>query len=229
VRDPAGTVSVFVTGTDGTVHATSQQAADDNTGWTGWVPIGGSCASSPVAVAGSAVTVYCITRQGTLASAASAAGGWQPWQQVSTLSGLTGVPAVLTMPNGGTEVLAGTATGTLATAAQASPAAPWQAATGPAGASKTATAPAITTWPGGRVAVVSQLASGQIGYSVQQPAGSGSWSAWTALGSVVGAPAAWLDATGTPKAVALTRSFRIALTSYAAGRWSRWRTLGAGF
>jgi Domain of unknown function (DUF1906) len=234
VLGPAGTVSVFVTGTDGTVQTTSQLAADDNTGWTGWAPIGGDCASSPVPVVGGSaaaapVTVYCITKQGTLAAAASAAGGWQPWQQVSTLSGLTGVPAVLATPNGGTEVLAGTATGTLATAAQASPAAAWQTGTGPAGAAMAATVPALTTWPGGGVAVFSQLASGQAGYSVQQPAGSGSWSAWTALGPVVGAPAAWLDGTGTPRAVALTRSFRIALTSYAAGRWSHWRALGTGF
>ena len=116
VAGPAGTVSVFVTGTDGVVQATSQQAADDNTGWTGWAPIGGNCASSPVAVApaGLAVTVYCITKQGTLAAASSAAGGWQPWQQVGTLTGLTGVPAVLATQGGQTEVLAGTAAGTLA-------------------------------------------------------------------------------------------------------------------
>ena len=237
VLGPAGTVSVFVTGTDGTVQTTSQQSADDNTGWTGWAPIGGNCASPPVPVvgttvapAGLAVTVYCITKQGTLAAASSAADGWQPWQQVGTLTGLTGVPAVLATRDGRTEVLAGTPAGTLQTAVQTSPAAAWQTGTGPAGASKAATAPALTTWPGGGVAVFSQLASGQVGYSVQQPPGSGSWTAWTALGSsVVGAPAAWLDAAGTPKAVALTRKLRIAIASYTSGGWSRWHELGWGF
>ncbi len=46
---------------------------------------------------------------------------------------------------------------------------------------------------------------------------------------LVGAPAAWLDRAGTPKAVALTSKLRIAIASYVSGNWSRWRELGWGF
>ena len=232
VLGPSGLVSVFVTGSSGTVQVTSQQTAGDNVGWTPWTSIGGDCAGSPVAVApaGSAAPVYCITKQGTLATTTSAAGGDQTWQQVGTSSGLTGVPAVLATGSGLTEVLTATTAGLLEVATRTGPAAPWQASPGPAGTAKVTGAPVVTTWPGGGIAVFSQLASGEIGYSVQARAGSGRWSGWSVLhSSVVGAPAAWLDRSGTPKAVALNRKFRIAVASYAPAGWSHWKELGSGF
>jgi hypothetical protein len=229
---PDGTLSVFVTDTSGAVRVARQQSAGDNASWSAWTAIGGSCASSPVAAApaGAEVQVYCRTKKGTLAVTTSASGRWQPWQRIGTLSGLTGVPAVVTLPAGQTEVFAGSTAGVLDTAVRASPAAPWQTGTGPAGTVRVQGAPAAVSWPGGGVAVVSQLADGQAGYSVQQPAGTGQWTAWSELGSsVVGGPAAWLDAAGTPTAAVLDANFKIAVASYAPAGWSGWTELGTGF
>jgi len=232
VLRPDGAVSVFVTDTNGTVQVTSQQAAADNEDWTPWTPIGGSCASSPVAVAPAAapVAVYCITTRGTAAVTTAVPGGWQPWQQVGTVAGLTGVPAVLAGADGQTQLFADTGSGTVVAATQAGQAGAWQSATLPAAPVQVHGAPAAMAWPGGGVAVFSQLANGRVGYAVQQPAGSGSWSGWSSLAtSVVGVPAAWLDATGAPEAAVLDGRFRIAVASYAPAGWSGWRELGTGF
>jgi Domain of unknown function (DUF1906) len=232
VLGPGGALSVFVTDASGTVRAVRQQSAGDNASWSAWTPIGGSCASSPVAAApaGAAVAVYCITEKGTLAVTTSASGRWQPWQQIGALSGLTGVPAVAALPAGQTEVFAVTTAGGLDTAAQASPGAAWQTGTGPAGTARMQGAPAAVSWPGGGVAVFSQLSDGQAGFSVQQPAGTGQWTAWSELGSSdVGAPAAWVDAAGRPAAVVLDANFKIAVASYAPAGWSGWTELGTGF
>jgi hypothetical protein len=229
---PAGTVSVFVTDTSGTVQVTSQQAPDDDTGWTPWTAIGGSCASSPVAYAapGGPLQVFCVTRAGTLAQAVDAAGGWQPWQPAGTLTGLTGVPAVAAAGPGQTEVLADTSAGAVAAAVGSGPAGPWTTAAGPPAAIRVHGAPAIVSWPGGGIAVFTQLASGQIGYSVQQSAGTGSWSGWTTLGSAaVGVPVAWLGADGTPEAAVLDGRFRIAVARYLHSAWTGWTELSGAF
>jgi hypothetical protein len=73
-------------------------------------------------------------------------------------------------------------------------------------------------------------ADGQACYSVQQPAGTAHWTAWSELGSsVVGVPAAWLDAAGTPAVAVLDGNLRIAVASYAPAGWSGWAELGTGF
>jgi hypothetical protein len=232
VRGPAGQLSVFVTGKTGVVQVTSQQAAGADTGWTPWTAIGGSCASSPVAAApaGGGLQVFCVTKSGTLADTASAPSGWQSWQPAGTLTGLTGVPAVAAVGTGQAEVVADTSSGALDAAVQSGPAGSWTTVAGPPASVSVHGAPAIVAWPGGGVAVFTQLASGQIGYSVQQPAGTGTWSGWTALGSsAVGVPAAWLSDTGTPEAAVLDGHFKIAVSRYLDSAWTRWTELSGRF
>jgi Domain of unknown function (DUF1906) len=232
IRGPAGTVTVLVTDKNGTVQLTSQQAPDDDTGWTAWTAIGGSCASSPVAyaAAGGGIEVFCITKEGTLASASDSSAGWQPWQPVGTLTGLTGVPAVSAGGTGGTEVFADTTAGALDVAWQPGPGAGWQAVSGPPDSMQVRAAPAVASWPGGELAVFSELADGRIGYSVQQAAGSATWTNWVSLGqTAVGVPAAWSSPSGTPEAAILDGSYRIAVASYAGSGWTSWLETGGGF
>jgi hypothetical protein len=234
IRGPDGTVTVFVTAKNGTVQVTSQQAPDDDAGWTAWTSAGGSCASSPVPYAGpgGAVEVFCITTKGTLASSADSSAGWQPWQQIGTFTGLTGVPAVAAVAGadaGQTEVVAETTAGALDVAWQSGSGAGWQAVSGPPDTIRVRAAPAVVGWPGGALAVISELGNGDIGYSVQQSAGSATWTNWMPLGqTAVGVPAAW-SAAGTPEAAVLNGSYRIAVASYAGSSWSSWLEIGGGF
>jgi hypothetical protein len=231
VRGPDGTVTVLVTGKDGTVQFTSEEAPDDDTGWTAWTSAGGSCASSPVADAapGGTVQVFCITMKGTLASSADSSAGWQPWQQIGPFTGLTGVPAVAGAA-GQTEVLAESTAGALDVAWQSRPGAAWQAVSGPPDTMRVRAAPAVVSWTGGALAVLSELGNGEIGYSVQQSAGSATWTNWMPLGqAAVGVPAVWSSAAGQPEAAVLTASYRIAVASYAGSSWSSWLETGGGF
>jgi hypothetical protein len=232
VRGPGGPVSVFVTDTSGVVQVTSQQAVDGDTSWTPWTAIGGSCASSPIADVqeGGELQVFCVTKSGTLAEATDAASGWQSWQPVGAIAGLTGVPAVAEIGTGQAEVLADTSAGAVDAAVQSGPAGTWTTVAGPPDTVRVHGAPAIVTWPGGGVAVFTQLASGQIGDSVQQAAGTGTWSGWTALGSsAVGVPAAWVSDTGTPSAAVLDGNFKIATARYLDRAWTSWTELSGAF
>jgi Domain of unknown function (DUF1906) len=241
IRGPGGTVTVFVTDKDGTVQLTSQQAPDDDTGWTAWTSVGGSCASSPVAYAppGGSIELFCITKGGTLASAADSSAGWQPWQPVGALTGLTGVPAVAAVPAGGTggagstgqsEVFAETTAGALEVASQPRPGAGWQPVSGPPDTMRVRAAPAVASWPGGQLAVFSELGNGQIGYSVQQSAGSATWTNWVSLGQrAVGVPAAWSGPSGAAEAAILDGNYKIAVASYGGSSWTSWLETGGGF
>jgi Domain of unknown function (DUF1906) len=229
-RTPGGVVAVFVRNTRGAVLTTSQLGPDDNTGWTPWASLGGSCASSPVADATTSgpVQLFCITRTHQLAVSAQAGGGWLPWQTVPGLSGLTGVPAAQSA-GGGTEVVAGTAAGRVEVAWQAAGGTGWTAVAGPAGPT-THGSPTVTGWPGGGIAVFTGLAGGHVGYAVQQSPGSGAWSGWTSLGStVIGVPAAWLNSSGSPAAAVLDGNRMVAIANYADGSWTSWLQLGDGF
>jgi hypothetical protein len=231
IRGQDGTVMVLVTDKTGTVEFTRQQAPGDDTDWTAWTSAGGSCASSPVAYAapGGTVQVFCITMKGTLAASADTSAGWQPWQQIGTFAGLTGVPAVAGA-TGQTEVVAETTAGVLDVAWQSSSGGAWQAVSGPPNTVQVRAAPALVSWPGGSLAVLSELGNGEIGYSVQQSAGSATWTNWMPLGqTAVGVPAAWSGAAGQPEAAVLSASYRIAVASYAGSSWSSWLETGGGF
>lgn len=215
---PCGIVAVFTDTTRGALMTTTQLAPNDNTGWTQWSSIGGSCASSPVAfTSGGTVQVVCITKTHALAATAqTAAGGWQPWQTVPGLAGLTGVPAV-TSSGGTSEVVASTGSGLIEAARQTSPASDCSAIAGPAG-QKVSGSPTVTTWPGGGFAVFAKLASGLVGYAVQPGGGAPGWSSWMPLGTaVIGVPAAWVNSFGSPAAAVLDGSRKVAIANYANG------------
>ena len=224
----SGAISVFVTGQGGTVETTSQQAPNDNAGWTQWTGIGGSCAGSPAAFTapGGPVEVFCVTATGTLGFAVDA-DGWQPWQSIAGFTGLTGIPAVVSAGDGQTEVAAQTSAGALDVAWQARPGSGWAAEPGPPGNATLEGSPALTAWPGGAVAVFSELSGGQVGYCVQQAAGSASWTEWTSLGSAGSAvPAAWLSPSGTPEVAILDSGGDVAVTRYLATGWAGWTQMG---
>jgi hypothetical protein len=227
---PGGVVAVFTETTRGAVMTTRQLGPNDNTAWTQWTSIGGSCESSPVAFTGGGTAqVVCITKAHALAvTAQTAAGGWQPWQTVPGLTGLTGVPAV-TSSGATTEVVASTSTGLIEAARQTSLASGWSAIAGPVG-EKVSASPTITTWPGGGFAVFAKLPSGHVGYAVQSGGGASGWSGWTALGTtVIGVPAAWVNSFGSPAAAVLDGSRKVAIANYADGAWTPWLDMGEGF
>jgi hypothetical protein len=222
--EPDGSVGVFITGQNGAVQTTAQQAPDENSAWTAWTSIGGSCAGTPVPYSASgALEIFCVTTGGALAEAADGPGGWQPWQLIAGLTGLTGVPAVAPDGPGQTAVLAGSGAGVIGEAWQSRPGGSWMAVQGPRGVVSGQVSPAVSAWPGGGIAVFSELPDGQLGYSAQPVAGPVPWSPWTALGStVVGVPAVWLNASGAPAAAALNSGLRLVTTTYAGSGWARW-------
>jgi hypothetical protein len=91
-------------------------------------------------------------------------------------------------------------------------------------------APAVASWPGGQLAVFSELGNGQIGYSVQQSAGSATWTNWVSLGQrAVGVPAAWSGPSGAAEAAILDGNYKIAVASYGGSSWTSWLETGGGF
>jgi hypothetical protein len=244
IQEPGGAVGVFVTDSSGAVTTTQQQAANDNTGWTRWTSIGGSCASVPVPFtqSDSVLAVACVTRAGTLAVATTDGEGgsgwlWSGWQQVGQLSGLTGTPAVAITSAGQVDVFAATASGQVADAyldpagaGQQGPA--WIDGASLPGSSTATGSPAAIAWPGGGVAVFSQLVSGQVGYTVTS-AGQGSlggWAPWSSLGAAtLGSPTAWLDSSGEPQAAILNAQRKLAVTGYASDSWTSWTAVADGF
>ncbi len=229
---PGGAVAVFAADTSGAVMTTRQRAPDYNTGWTPWTSIGGSCASSPLAYTapGGPIQVFCVTRHGRLATREQTAGGWRAWRTVPGLARLAGVPAVVSAGQGRSEVFASTRSGGLEAAWQACPASGWTAVPGPPPNRKVHGSPTATVWPGGAVAAFAELAGGELGYAVQRPAGSARWTSWRPLAStVVGVPVAWRNTFGPPAAAVLDGSREVAVSSYAASRWSSWLEVGGGF
>lgn len=240
VQLPSGDVEVYQTTTSGGIATIRQIQPNDNTGWTSWGRIKGSCASSPVPVADAShnVDVFCRTTAGTVAVDTWNGSSWSGW---STLAGsptnLTGVPAVAVNGSGQTELVAATAAGGLDDA--------WQSGTGswtwgnPLAGTGTGTtiagSPAAAAWPGGQIAVYAQLAGGQPGYIVQQgTSGSAQWTGWSAIGGVPGgsmhgSPAGWLNSSGAPEIAVLDGNLRLATASYAAGGWSSWTEVGGSF
>jgi Domain of unknown function (DUF1906) len=229
---PGGAVAVFVADTSGAVITTRQQAPDDNTGWTRWASIGGSCASSPLAYTapGGPIQIFCVTRRGTLATREQTATGWHAWRTVPGLARLAGVPGVVSAGLGRSEVFASTRSGRVEAAWQPGLASGWLAGPGPSPRPDVQGSPTVSVWPGGRVAVFAELAGGQLGYAVQRAAGSARWTRWKRLGStVVGVPVAWLNSFGPPAAAVLDGNRKVAVSSYAASGWSGWLEVGGGF
>ena len=112
---PRRDVALYLTTADGSVAVTRQQRPDQNASWTAWRDIGGSCASSPVAVvSGRGVDVFCIT---TGRSAAADRWNGRTWGGWITLPGspanLTAVPAAVIDGTGQVEFFAATAAGGL--------------------------------------------------------------------------------------------------------------------
>jgi hypothetical protein len=231
VTEAGGEVGVFVTRTGGTVMTTHQLAPDGNTSWSPWTAIGGACASSPVPFSeGSGkLAVACVTSGGSLAVSTSSASGWSAWQTAGTAAGLTGTPAAA-VTGGQAYLIAVTSAGALAETSQLAGASSWSTGSaGPAG-SQLHGSPAAIAWPGGGIAVFSQLAGGQLGYTLLTGGGTGSFSAWTSLGTAAaGGQAAWLDSSGEPEAAVLTGQGDLAVAGYAGSAWTPWSTLAAGF
>lgn len=238
---PSGDVEVYQTTASGTVATIRQHSPNDNTGWTAWGNIKGSCASSPVAITDAShnVDVFCRTAAGAAAMNSWNGSSWSGWSVLpGSPASLAGLPAVVVNGSGQTELFAATATGGLDYAWQSGPTGSWTWGGPLTGTSPSTTirrSPAATTWPGGQVAVYSQLANGQLGYIRQLgTSGSAAWSSWSSVGSIpggamAGSPVGWINASGAPGAAALDGSLQIAAASYQAGSWSGWTVLGGSF
>jgi hypothetical protein len=229
-RGPGGEVAVFSDNRAGVVLTTRQRAPDDNTGWTPWSSIGGTCASSPVAYSGRAgpIQVFCITKARSLAVRTQTALGWHAWQTVPGLADLGGVPAVAPTGAGGATVFARTRRGVLAGAWRPDPFTAWTALRRVPSGLKLAGSPAVASWPGGGAAVFAELAGGHVGYAVRRLAGT--WSGWVSLRSTaVGVPAAWVNSFGPPAAAVLTARRHVAVSAYTGGGWGSWLDMGGGF
>jgi hypothetical protein len=46
---------------------------------------------------------------------------------------------------------------------------------------------------------------------------------------MLGSPAAWTNAGGSPEVVILNKQLRIAVSTFAGGTWSGWTQLGGGY
>lgn len=231
-RAADGTVRLFVSLATGAVATTRQAAPGDDTGWTAWTSLGGTCGSSPVAAVNSAKTleVFCTTRAGGLAVNGAAAGSWSGWHVIGGAPGrLTGAPSVVSAAGGPTEVFTASRSGTMAYAWR-NPGGSWAWGSSPSGGARIMRGPSATTWPGGKVGVLGRQANGQLGFAVQQGAGAAGWGGWTQVGiRMRGTPAAWTNTNGNPEAAVLTSGRRIAVSTYSGGAWSTWTRLGAGY
>jgi len=247
VRLPRGEVEVFETLADGSVGVTRQRRPNQNTRWTAWKSIGGSCASSPVPVvgAGNGTYVFCVTTAGTAASDRWNGRAWSGW---STLAGspanLTGVPSVAVDGSGELEFFAASRSGGLDRAwisgspvrdawTWGSPLAGPGSAAG--GGTKIAGSPAAATWPSGFVIVYAKLAGGQVRYIRNSGnSGSSAWSGWAPIGSIpggtmMGSPAGWLNSGGPAGVAALDGNRMLAVSSNPGSGWQAWTELGGGF
>jgi hypothetical protein len=232
IRAHSGAVAVFVTTAGGKVLTTRQNAANANSGWSGWARLGGDCASSPRPFVDSSQTleVFCTTTKGTLAVDAAGQGGWHGWQTIGGgPAALTGTPSAASDSSGQTDVFASTKSGRLGFAAQ-HPGGAWTWRTSPARSTKIRNSPSAISWPGGGVGVFARMASGAVGYAAQRGSGSASWSGWTSLSRhIAGSPTAWENTNGNPEVVVLTKALQIAVSTLSASRWSSWTRLGGGY
>jgi Domain of unknown function (DUF1906) len=254
IQAPGGEVAVFVTTPGGTVSGTSQDAPNDNTGWTAWTAMGGDCASSPVPFVTSrkVLELFCRTAGGTLAVDVRGQGGWQGWQTVAggpggvTVGpggvtggpdgvtggpdGVTGTPAVTSALSGQTEVVMRVAGGKLAYAWQPAAGGSWSWGSSPGGATKIKNSPTAVPWPGGGVAVFAQRSTGELGYVVQQGGGAAGWGAWTPLTThLLGSPTAWINVGGNPEVAVLDKQLQISVSTWSGSSWGAWVSLGGGY
>jgi hypothetical protein len=232
-RRPAGEVEVFVTTTGGAVGTTHQTAVNNNRTWSAWISIGGSCASPPVpfTTAQHVLEVFCRTKAGKAAVSRWTGHAWTAWRSVGTSpAGLAATPAVVADAAGQTELFATTTAGVLDTAWQNPRTGHWTW-TAPLAGTAVARSPAAIRWPDGDVRVFAHLSTGALGYASQLGSSAASgWSAWTSAGgSILGSPAVWVSASGTPGAGALSPSLTVATTSYGSGAWTSWTELGGSF
>jgi hypothetical protein len=232
IRAPGGAVMLFVTLSGGAVATTRQRGPNENTGWSDWTSLGGSCASSPSPVLSrdKVVQLLCTTAAGQLAADRYAGGRWSGWQTVPGSSArLAGTPSAVLAAGGVTEVFAATRAGALDYA--------WQGASGrwtwggsPVPGARVTHSLSAVRWPGGGVGVLADQANGQLGYTVQQGSGAAGWSGWLPLGAhVKGSPEAWTNTNGSPEVAILDPGLQIAVSTYAGGQWSPWTQLGGGF
>ncbi|MEP7024681.1 MAG: hypothetical protein ABJB47_12965, partial [Actinomycetota bacterium] len=232
---PNGEVEVFVTGINGVVETTHQTAVSNNQSWSAWKAIGGSCASAPVPFTTPQHTmeVFCRTKSGTAAVSRWNGHVWTAWRPVgASPAGLAATPAVVADGAGQTELFATTTAGRLATAWQNPKSGSWTWAATLTGA-KAVQSPAAIRWPDGAVRVFAHLSTGTLGYISQRgSSASAGWSRWTSAGgSILGSPAVWVAAGGTPGVAALSPGLTLATTSYGAGTgtWTSWSPLGGSF
>jgi Domain of unknown function (DUF1906) len=232
VRGPGGTVMVFATTTTGAVAVTRQDQPGDDTGWSAWASLDGSCAGTPVpAVTGSRVEVACVTTGGGLAVDTLAGNTWSGWKTVAGGPGhLAGTPSVVAISGGPVEALVTVHGGGLAYAWQDPASGTWTWGSSPTGNAAVRNSPSAVPWPGGGVAVFAQQRDGQLGYAVQQSGGGGTWAAWTALPRhMLGSPEAWINADGGAEVALLDKRLQIAVATYGGSAWSGWGQLGGGY
>jgi Domain of unknown function (DUF1906) len=240
VRRRSGDIQVFVTTSGGAVATIREDRPNDETSWTAWNNLGGSCARSPVPFvdASGKLEVFCITTQGTLAIDKRYRHAWSGWRLLgASPAGLRGIPAAVSDGSGQTEVFAAAASGGLDYAWQDTSTHAWTWGPALAGAGAAASrikitySPSAAGWPGGRVAVFSRLATGNLAYIVQTGStGSAGWAGWASIGGrLVGSPAGWLSPSGGPEAAILDARLRIAVTRHSTRGWALWAELGGGF
>ncbi|HEX9064154.1 MAG TPA: glycoside hydrolase domain-containing protein [Streptosporangiaceae bacterium] len=240
---PGHQVAVFESTARGVVTA-RQSGQNQNTTFTPWRNLGGSCTSTPVPVLYAGGTdVFCLTSAGTAAVDRWAGSSWSGWSQLpGSPSNLTGVPAVAIDGSGQLEFFAAAKAGGLADAWQAGAAGSWTwgsplAGAGSAGGSGTTAggSPSAATWPAGSVVVYSRLTGGQLGYIRHQgSSGSAGWSGWSTVsglpgGKMTGSPAGWLNGSGAPSVAVLDGRLKLAVASNTGSGWSAWNEVGGGF
>ncbi len=238
---PSGDVEVYQTTAAGTVATIRQLGPAQNAGWTAWGNIKGSCASSAVPVADGShhVDVFCVTKARAAAVDTWDGSSWSGWSVLAgSPANLAGVPAAAVNGSGQTEFFAATTAGGLADAWQDPATGDWTWAAPLAGAGqgqKVASWPAAAGWGNGQLAVYARVSGGKLEYLAQQgTAGSAPWTGWSVIGgipggSMLGTPAAWLNATGPPGVAVLDGGLHLAISSYVGGAWSAWTDAGGSF
>ncbi len=239
---PSGEVAVFQTASNGSVDTIRQRQPNGNGRWVGWRSVGGSCGSTPVAVADTRhnVDVFCVTIAG---SAAMTRWNGRSWARWTTLAGspanLSGVPSVIVNGSGQVEFFAATKADGLDDG--------WQNVAGtwtwgvplanPASGRDAAVtgSPAAALWPVGQVIVYAKLTTGQLEYIRQNgTSGSAGWDNWLPIGGMpggkaLGSPVGWLNTPGAASIAVVDRGSKLDVSSDGGSGWSGWTQVGRGF
>lgn len=211
---------------DGAVALTAQKLPNGTTGWGGWAVIGGDLASDPVPFtdANGNLDIFGVSTAGKLVLDQWNGSSWTGWHPVGS-GGPTDLaydPAPASNVSGSTEVFVTTTAGTVDHVWLTSGGWVWGVplAANTLGATLVDTVSAAESRDG-RIEVYSRLANDRVAHTWQYtPNGATGWSGWISQpGSLIGAPAVYVDSRGDEEIIALASPTQ-AVTEYWNG--SRW-------